>query len=360
MVMDEISPNLHDYKSGAILKDGTSINLRAIQHEDIDRLIALFKRLSQRTVYLRFHYHRNDLPREEANELCTLDYKSEFAIVATTGEGAEEKFIGVGRYNTLPGVRHAQLALTVEDAYQGKGVGTAIIENLAIAARTQGIRAFVVAALSESPEALKVLEDVGFKKDGEMGRGIYRMVLPLGSDLALDKKSVEREEKATIASLRSLLKPRTVAIIGASPRATTLGNRVFTSLLYTGFKGTAYPVNTKGDPVASVKAYPSIMDVPGEVDLAVLVVPAEAVQPIAEQCGRKGVRGIVVISAGFGESGPEGIARQNRLLAFFWIPAVVTPAQYLLLYVTASNPVVFFHEFFIKFSDQFSTNDMGK
>ncbi|MDD4859703.1 MAG: acetate--CoA ligase family protein, partial [Dehalococcoidales bacterium] len=141
------------------------------------------------------------------------------------------------------------------------------------------------------------------------------MFLSLEADLTLEKKSIQREEKAAIASLKSFLTPRSVAVIGASPRATALGNRSFTCLLYGGFKGTVYPVNSKGDSVAAVKAYSSIMDVPGEVDLAVIVVPADAVQTIVEQCGRKGVRGIVVISAGFGEAGPEGIARQNKLLA---------------------------------------------
>ncbi|MDD4860311.1 MAG: GNAT family N-acetyltransferase, partial [Dehalococcoidales bacterium] len=253
--IDEIFPDLREYRSAAILKDGTSINLRAIQPEDIDRLIAFFNRLSQRTVFLRFHYHRDELPREEAKQLCTLDYKNEFAIVATTGEGAEEKIAGVGRYHTLPVNRHAQLELVIEDIYQGKGVGTAILEHLAKAARTQGIRAFVVSALAESPESLKVLEDVGFKKDGEVERGIYRMFLSLEADLTLEKKSIQREEKAAIASLKSFLTPRSVAVIGASPRATALGNRSFTCLLYGGFKGTVYPVNSKGDSVAAVKAY---------------------------------------------------------------------------------------------------------
>ncbi len=281
--MDEIPSNLRDYKSAAILKDGTSVNLRAIQPEDIDRLIAFFNRLSRRTIFLRFHYHRDELPREEAKALCTLDYKNEFAIVATTGEGSEEKITGVGRWGLLNNLGQAMMTLTVEDTYQGKGLGTVIIEHLANIARSQGIQALMVPALAESPESLKVLEDAGFKKDGEVERGVYRMLLTLEPNLVLEQKSAQREEKATIASLRAFLTPRTVAVIGASPRPTALGNRAFTALLYEGFKGTAYPVNPRGDPVAAVRAYPSILDVPGEVDLAVIVVPADAVQPVVEQ-----------------------------------------------------------------------------
>jgi len=123
-----------------------------------------------------------------------------------------------------------------------------------------------------------------------------------------------REKVATIASLRALLKPHSIAVIGASRRQGTIGNKLFHNILHQEFNGVVYPVNPNAEVVASVKAYPSVLDIPGEVDLAVVIVPTEVVQQVVEQCGRKGVRGIVVISAGFGESGAEGIDRQERLL----------------------------------------------
>jgi len=125
---------------------------------------------------------------------------------------------------------------------------------------------------------------------------------------------MQREEVATIASLRALLKPRSIAVIGASRRQGTIGNKLFHNILHQEFNGVVYPVNPNAEVVASVKAYPSVLDIPGEVDLAVVIVPTEIVRQVVEQCGRKGVRGIVVISAGFGESGAEGIDRQERLL----------------------------------------------
>jgi len=123
-----------------------------------------------------------------------------------------------------------------------------------------------------------------------------------------------REKAAAIASLRALLKPRSIAVIGASRRQGTIGNKLFHNILHQEFNGVVYPVNPNAEVVASVKAYPSVLDIPGEVDLAVVIVPAEIAQQVVEQCGRKGVRGIVVISAGFAESGAEGIDRQERLL----------------------------------------------
>ncbi|XUX00928.1 MAG: acetate--CoA ligase family protein [Dehalogenimonas sp.] len=114
-------------------------------------------------------------------------------------------------------------------------------------------------------------------------------------------------------SLELLLKPRSVAVIGASRREGSLGNKIFNNLLESDFKGPVFPINPNADEISSVKAYPSIFDVPEPVDLAVIAVPAEFVLEAAEQCGLKGVKALVVISAGFAENGREGVNRQRDL-----------------------------------------------
>lgn len=128
------------------------------------------------------------------------------------------------------------------------------------------------------------------------------------------ERSAEQEKIDAIVSLRVFLKPRSIAVIGASRRQGTIGNKLFHNLLHQEFKGVVYPVNPNAEAVASVKTYPSVLDIPGEVELAVVIVPAETVQQVIEQCGRKGVQGAVIISAGFGESGAEGMERQVRLV----------------------------------------------
>ena len=130
----------------------------------------------------------------------------------------------------------------------------------------------------------------------------------------MEKPFTEQNKIATVTSLRALLQPHSIAVIGASRRQGTIGNKLFHNILQQEFRGVVYPVNPNAEAVASVKTYPSVLDIPGEVDLAVVIVPAETVDQVMEQCGQKGVRGIVVISAGFGESGPEGIERQERIL----------------------------------------------
>ena len=118
----------------------------------------------------------------------------------------------------------------------------------------------------------------------------------------------------TITSLETLLKPRSIAVIGASRRQATIGNKLFHNLLHQEFRGVVYPVNPNAEAVASVKTYPSVLDIPGSVDMAVIITPAETVQQLIEECGQKGVRIVVVISAGFGEIGPEGLKKQEQLL----------------------------------------------
>ena len=125
---------------------------------------------------------------------------------------------------------------------------------------------------------------------------------------------LEQEKDFDIASLEAVLKPRSIAVIGASRRNLTIGNRLFRNLLQHEFTGVVYPVNPNAEVVAAVRTYPSVLDIPGEVDLAIIITPADTVSRLMEECGQKGVRGVIVISAGFAESSPEGKAKQDGIL----------------------------------------------
>ncbi|MBI4187387.1 MAG: acetate--CoA ligase family protein [Chloroflexi bacterium] len=141
-----------------------------------------------------------------------------------------------------------------------------------------------------------------------------RMARGISPAAGVDEILAEPEAAATVASLKAFFEARSIAVIGASRRPGTIGHMLFRSLLLHGFKGVVYPVNPGAEVIASVKAYPSVLDVPGDVDLAIVIVPAETVQHVVEECGQKGVRGVVVISAGFAESGPEGKEKEQKLL----------------------------------------------
>jgi acetate---CoA ligase (ADP-forming) len=306
--------SLDKYETAVILKDGATLHLRPIRQDDEERLLGFFYRMSPHTIYLRFHQVMTHLPKEEARRFCTVDYDSTFALVATSGEEAEEKIIAVGRYARLPRGDAAELALVVEDAYQGRGIGMQLLEQLATIAREKRIRRFEAEVLVENEEMMNVMRDSGFRVAKEVDSGVYRVVLDIAPTPAVEEKSAEREKVATIASLRAFLAPRSIAVIGASRREGSIGHTLFRNLLLWGFNGIAYPVNPNAEMVASVKAYPSVLDIVGDVDLAVIIVPAEGVHQVLEQCGRKGVRGVVIVSAGFGESGPQGKEEERKLL----------------------------------------------
>lgn len=179
MAADATNSNLERYRRVVVLRDGTTLPLRAIRPEDIDRLIAFFNRLSQDAVYFRFHHTMAQLTREEAQRLCNLDYDSALALVATTGEGKEERIVAVGRYFRLPGQDTAEAAFTVEDTYQGKGLGTHILKELAKIARGKGIRLFEAEVLSENEEMLQVFRDSGFTVSQQREGDAYRVLLDI-------------------------------------------------------------------------------------------------------------------------------------------------------------------------------------
>jgi len=282
--------------------------------DDENRLMSFFLRLSGRTIYLRYHHVLTDLSREEAHQYSNIDYDNTFAVVGIQGEGDDESIIGVGRYWRLSQPNKAEIAFIVEDPHQRKGIGTHLLELLAAAAREHGIGVFEAEVLPENTDMIDVLQDSGFKQlekitESHGWRGVYSIAqTPL-----VEQKSAEREKVASIASIRRFMFPRSIAVLGASNKP-GIGNALVKDLIKNEYNGIIYPVNPKDEVVSSIKAYPSILDIPGQVDLAIVAVAAERIQPLIEECGRKGVKSLVIITAGFSEMGGEGIEREKKLL----------------------------------------------
>jgi acetyl coenzyme A synthetase (ADP forming)-like protein len=138
------------------------------------------------------------------------------------------------------------------------------------------------------------------------------MVQGVERNEATEKKETT-EQPPKLESLRYLLSPKTVAIIGASRHPSTIGYRLLQCMVEAGFTGTVFPVNPNAESIMSIKAYPSVIDIPGEVEMAVIAVPAKLVSRVADECGKKGVRALIVISDGFKEIGSEGAAREEEL-----------------------------------------------
>jgi acetyl coenzyme A synthetase (ADP forming)-like protein len=300
------------YETEVLLKDGSRLLLRPIKRDDVERWLDFISRLSHRTKYLRFHSVPN-LEREDAIRFCSVDYDNAFAFVAEMLRGQRREIIAIGRYYRIPNKPSAEVAFVIEDAYQGKGIGTKLMEWLANVARDNGITMFEAAVLAQNTEMMNVFKDYGFHVTSEYEERMYRVTFPIARTNLVAKKEDERERIATVSSMRTLLYPRSVAVIGASRKPGTIGQLLFKCVMQSGFSGVVYPVNPNTEAIMSVKAYPSVIDIPGEVDLALIAVPAPLVAHVTDECGRKGVHSIVVISDGFRERGGEGMQREEEL-----------------------------------------------
>lgn len=210
---------------------------------------------------------------------------------------------------------HAEVAFAVADAYQGRGVGSLLLGMLAESASTRGITSFEASVMTDNATMLEVFRESGFPTTSRWADGGITIEMPTSFAPEALARLDAREQVATIASLVPLLRPRSVAVIGAGRERGSIGGELFHNLIATGFNGPVYPVNVGVPVVQSVRAYPTVAEIPGDVDLAVIVVPASHVIGVARECAAKGVRALVVITAGFGETGPEGLRVQGELIA---------------------------------------------
>ena len=296
-----------------ILRGGETLRLRPPRETDTDEILEFFGALSERSLYLRFH----GFPRlgpEVAEQLVDPNWRERGALVGTFLEDGRERIVAVANYVRLRDPAVAEAAFAVADEYQRRGIGTRLVEQLATRAGSEGIERIVAEVLADNRGMLGVFEALGFELSRELAGGEVEIAFPIKSTERYEARVDERDHIAVTASLRPFFEPRTVAVVGASRRRGSIGGELFRNVLQADFVGAAYPVNRDGTAVASVRAYTSIADVPEEVDLAVICVPASSVLEAAEQALARGTRALVVISAGFAEIGQEGAERQEQLL----------------------------------------------
>jgi acetyl coenzyme A synthetase (ADP forming)-like protein len=302
-----------DRENDVVLRDGSTVHVRPARPGDAPAMKQLLEGLSDRSRWLRFFSGYPNLAK--AVEWATeVDYEHRYGLVATTGgDGQLVGHAGWEREADRP--ERAEVALEIVDALQSKGLGTILLGQLAEAAHQAGVEVLTAEVLSENYQMIKVFRDCGFPVRTHTVPGVVLVEFPSSLSPEARERFERREQVAATAAMRAFLGPHSVAVIGASRRRGTVAGELFHNLLAAGFNGPVYPVNPKAPVVQSVLAYPSVLEVPGPVDLAVLVVPAPLVVPAARECAAKGVRAIVVISAGFAEVGPEGAERQGELLA---------------------------------------------
>ncbi len=299
------------WEADVVLSDGGTAHLRPIRRDDAERLRVFYARLSPETIYYRFFSPRPYLTDREIEHFTGVDYDRRVGLIATIGE----EMVAVVRYDRLADAPEtAEVAFLVEDAHQGRGIGAVLLEHIAAAARERGVRRFVASVLPDNRRMTRVFREAGYQAEQRFEEGVIELVLDLEPTETSMEVMAAREHRAESRSIQRLLFPGSVAVIGASRAEHTVGQTVLRNLLAGDFSGPVYPVHPTATAVAGVRAYASVLEIPDDVDLAVVAVRADAVHEVVEQCAAKGVRGLVVVSSGFGETGPEGRASQDELV----------------------------------------------
>jgi acyl-CoA synthetase (NDP forming)/GNAT superfamily N-acetyltransferase len=308
-----------DPRAYALLADGTTIEIRAARPEDFAAVQDLHAKMSPDNLYLRFFSMSQAAAEREARRVCREPGPDHAALLAVL----DGEVVGCGAFELAgDGSGSAEVAFTVADGMHGRGIGTLLLEHLVSLARGQGVRAFVAETLSENTLMLQVFANAGLRASRTLEDGVYDLRFPLPgreSDADLDTYRdavAERERSADVASLRHVLTPASAAVIGTDWSPGSVGRAILRNITDGGFAGSVYAVSPDAAELDGVPCVSSVAALPGQVDLAVVAVPAPAVPGVAEDCGRLGVKALVVTTSGLDRAARAellGICRRHGM-----------------------------------------------
>jgi acyl-CoA synthetase (NDP forming)/RimJ/RimL family protein N-acetyltransferase len=304
-----VAPYPSDWEADVVLRDGGTAHLRPIRPDDTEALQTFHVAQSPESVYLRFFAPMPRLSDRDLFRFTHVDYHERVAFVITVGG----EIIGIGRYDQV-NPSTAEVAFNISDAHHGRGIGSVLLEHLAAAARENGVHKFVAEVLPQNRKMMAVFRDAGYEINHRYDDGVISLSFQIDPTEASRAVMEAREHRAEARSVRALLNPTSVVLIGASRREGTIGHRLLSDMLAGSFTGRLHVVHPEADEVLGTPALRRLADVPGDVDLAIIAVPAPAVLDVVAECATKRVRGLVVVSGGFAEEGAEGLARQRELV----------------------------------------------
>ncbi|MFH9731760.1 GNAT family N-acetyltransferase [Streptomyces sp. NPDC017260] len=322
----QTSSDRHEYpahwEADVVLRDGGTARVRPITVDDAERLVSFYEQVSDESKYYRFFAPYPRLSAKDVHRFTHHDFVDRVGLAATIGG----EFIATVRYDRIGAggtpasapADEAEVAFLVQDAHQGRGVASALLEHIAAVARERGIRRFAAEVLPANTKMIKVFMDAGYTQKRSFEDGVVRLEFglePTDRSLAVQ---YAREHRAEARSVQRLLQPGSVAVIGTGRTPGGVGRSILGNIRDAGYAGPLYAVNKAfpehGTELDGVPACRSVRDIDGPVDLAVVTVPAEHVPEVVTECGEHGVQGLVVVSAGYADSGPEGRERQRALV----------------------------------------------
>ena len=296
-----------------ILRDGTTASLRPTRAEDQAMMQGFIDRLSPASRRHRFFSETAPTADTTASLCDSSNPSKQLTVVVTRALAGQPRIIAVGSYWART-ADQAEVAMAVDDDVHGKGLGTILLERLAMLAIHRGFTRLWAVTHTDNMAMREVFRESGYPVHETYEGGDMQVELSLHPTESTTTRLELRERIATTASLRPFFYPRSVAVIGASRDPTSIGYRIVEALAGNRFRGAIYPVNPKAVTIVGLTAFSSVTAIPDAVDLAVIVVPRDAVLPVLTDCAGKGINSVIVISSGFAESGPEGKQAQDRLV----------------------------------------------
>ena len=297
------------WEADVVLRDGSVAHVRPIVPDDADRLRRFHAGQSADSIYLRFFAPLKQLSERDVHRFTHVDYDDRVALVVML----RGEIIGIGRYDRITPTS-AEVAFNISDAYQGKGIGSVLLEHLADIARDHGVSTFEAEVLPQNRKMLAVFSDAGYLVSRRIEDGVIMVHFDIEPTEKSEEVRLAREHRAESVSLATLLAPKVIAVVGAGRDPGSAGHEVLRHLLEGQFTGQLYAVNPNASEILGVAAYPSVGAIPAQVDLAVIAVPAATVLDVVEDCAQAGVHGLVVLSTGFAEAGRDGQKLERRLL----------------------------------------------
>jgi len=286
--------------SYALLADGTTITIRPAGPGDYEAVKQLHEAMSPDNLYLRFFSMSRLAAEQEARRVTRQDGPPHGALLGFLGG----ELVGVASWEPTTEPEAAEVAFAVADQMHGRGVATLLLEHLVSLAREHGVRVFTASTLPENTRMLRVFADAGLTVTRRLDDGVVELSMPIPRSAGLSEASpyldavAGREQRAEVASLEPLFAPRSVAVIGAGHRPGSIGRSILLNIRDAGFTGSLYAVNPHVEDIEGIPSAPTPAALPEPPDLAVLTVPADSVPDVAEECGKRGARSLVVITSG--------------------------------------------------------------
>lgn len=297
------------WEADVLLSDGRAARLRPIRPQDRELVLAFYGRVSSESKYMRYLAAREYLTDGDLARILFADFHDRVVFAVTMGG----QIIAIGDFGRLS-PQEAELAFLVEDVHHGRGLGTLLLEHLAQAGREVGVRRFVAEVLRENGKMVKAFRAAGYQLRASMDEGLFRFEFDIHPTETSLSVMASREHRAEASSMARIFTAANVAVVGASNRPNTIGRLLLHNLVLGSFTGRVYPVHPTASAISGLPAYPNVRDIPGPVDLAIIATPADTVPAVVDDCAAKGVHGLVVITTGFAETGPDGAQRQRDLL----------------------------------------------